>query len=142
MSDQAMREKALFEIVLDLPERHRARRHFATIREALEEAHRAFTVRYDANIGAEIVAQIESALILVRGTQSAWIPEAPGRFPPLYANESDTYEPGKIRTGQKQPSTMDPWKAKQFKTREECQAWCDANPTPRFQPREHGFEVP
>jgi hypothetical protein len=140
---EAMREKSLLEIVLDLPMWHRARREFADIRNTLEEAHRAMAVRYDANIGAEVVAHLARALVIAGDvqTRSAWIPEAPGMFPPVYANESDTWEPGKIKFGEKQPSTMDANKAKQFATRAECQAWCDANPTPKFEPREHGFDV-
>lgn len=77
-------------------------------------------------------------------TKFAWIPEAP-EHGGLYANESDDFDPSgsKIRMPGLQPSTMDPNKAKQFATKEECQAWCDANPTPAFVPREHGFmDVP
>lgn len=73
--------------------------------------------------------------------KTAWIPEAPS-FPGLYANESGTdMDPGgKISYGGLQPSTRDPFKAKHFATREECQAWCDANPIPKFVPQEHGFD--
>lgn len=72
--------------------------------------------------------------------KSAWIPEAPNH-PGLYANESDDFDPeaSKIRQPGRQPSTMDPNKAKQFATKAECQAWCDAHPDPVFVPREHGF---
>lgn len=66
-----------------------------------------------------------------------WIPEAPGH-PGLYANHNGTdLETGKVAA--KQPSTMSPHHALQFPTREECQAWCDANPHPVFVPVEHGF---
>ena len=67
-----------------------------------------------------------------------WIPEAPDH-PGVYADESDDYEPGKIKYGRRGPSTRLPNLAKQFPTREECQKWCDENPTPRFVPVEHGF---
>jgi hypothetical protein len=72
--------------------------------------------------------------------KTVWIPEAPNH-PGLYANESGTdMDPGgKISTGTLQPSTMSAHKAKHFATREECQAWCDANPTPAFAPTEHEF---
>ena len=71
--------------------------------------------------------------------RTAWIPEAP-EHPGLYANESGTdLDHGKIRFGL-QPSTMDPHKAKQFETKELCQAWCEANPSPVFVPMEHGFD--
>lgn len=137
----SMREKSLLDIVMEFPQQHRTWRQYATVRDALDEAHRALTVRYDANIGAEVVAKLTAALEIMRGVRMVWIPEAPNFFPPVYANESDDYEPGKIKTGEKQPSTMLAEKAKHFATREECQAWCDANPTPRFMPREHGFSV-
>lgn len=73
--------------------------------------------------------------------RTAWIPEAP-EHSGLYANESgtDMNPGGKLQTAELQPSTMVAHKAKQFATQEECQAWCDANPTPKFVPREHGFE--
>lgn len=29
--------------------------------------------------------------------------------------------------------------ALKFKTKEECQAWCDRNPIPAFKPVEHGY---
>lgn len=74
--------------------------------------------------------------------RTAWIPEAPNH-PGLYANESgtdfDVYA-GKIRTAGLQPSTLNPNKAKQFPTKDACQRWCDANPTPAFRPTEHGFD--
>lgn len=71
--------------------------------------------------------------------QFVWIPEAP-EHPGLYANASD-YSGSKIQGLTKQPSTMDPNFAHQFKTEAECQAWCDANPHPIFVPREHGFDI-
>lgn len=73
--------------------------------------------------------------------RTTWIPEAP-EHPGLYANESgtDIKSPGKIQPAELQPSTMCAGKAKQFATREECQAWCEANPDPKFVPQEHGFE--
>lgn len=68
-----------------------------------------------------------------------WIPEAL-EHPGLYANHNGTdLETGKVAV--KQPSTMSPHHALQFATREECQAWCDANPHPVFVPREHGFDA-
>lgn len=72
--------------------------------------------------------------------RTAWIPEAP-EHPGLYANESgtDIRGEGKVSTGKLQPSTMSAEHAKQFETREDCQAWCDANPSPVFVPTEHGF---
>lgn len=72
--------------------------------------------------------------------RTAWIPEAPNH-PGLYANESgmDIKPEGKISTGELQPSTMSPQHAKQFATEAECRAWCDANPSPVFVAREHGF---
>lgn len=72
--------------------------------------------------------------------RTVWIPEAP-KHPGVYANATDTYERGKIRTGEKQPSTMHAHHARQFATQEECRAWCDANPDPPFVPRCHGFDV-
>lgn len=70
-----------------------------------------------------------------------WIPEAP-EHPGLYANESgtDIKSPGKIQPPGLQPSTMNAFAAKRFKTLAECQSWCDANPSPVFVPREHGIE--
>jgi hypothetical protein len=69
--------------------------------------------------------------------RTAWIPEAPNH-PGLYANLSGTE--GKSSTGELQPSTMSAEHVRQFPSREGCQAWCDANPTPVFVPTEHGFE--
>lgn len=143
MADGAMREKSLLEIVMDLPRGHRAWRQYAQIRDAMDAAHGALSVRYDANIGVETAEQVRQAMEILRGERVVWIPEAPGLFPPLYANESDTSGQGKIRdTATLQPATMNAWQAKHFPTREACQAWCDANPTPRFVPVQHGFEVP
>ena len=68
-----------------------------------------------------------------------WIPEAP-EHPGLYANKDGTdLDFCKIKGLVKQPSTLSPHHALQFATREDCQAWCDANPVPIFVPREHGF---
>ena len=69
-----------------------------------------------------------------------WIPESPDH-PGLYANENgtDIKGPGKIQPHGLQPSTMSVSHAKQFATRDECQAWCDANPSPKFVPKQHGF---
>jgi hypothetical protein len=70
-----------------------------------------------------------------------WIPEAPD-FPGTYANDkgTDIKSGSKISTGEKQPSTFVAADAKHFATQEECQAWCDDNPVPKFRPAEHGFE--
>lgn len=75
-----------------------------------------------------------------KAMRTAWIPEAPDH-PGLYANESGTdMDPGgKLGGPGLQPSTMSAEHAKQFATCEECQAWCDANPRPKFRPMEHGF---
>lgn len=72
-----------------------------------------------------------------------WIPEAPA-YPGLYANISgrDMDPPGKIRDAVLQPSTMDVHAARQFATEAECLAWCHANPSPAFEPREHGIGDP
>ncbi|WP_257306297.1 hypothetical protein [Geothrix campi] len=72
-------------------------------------------------------------------TRFVWIPEAP-RHPGLYANKNGAdLDTGKVQGFTKPTSTMSPHHALQFETREECQAWCDANPHPVFEPREHGF---
>jgi hypothetical protein len=73
--------------------------------------------------------------------RTAWIPEAPNH-PGLYANLSgtDIRSEGKVDTSEMQPSTMSAEHARQFPSREECQAWCDANPHPVFVPTEHSFE--
>jgi hypothetical protein len=68
--------------------------------------------------------------------RTAWIPEAP-EHRGLYANEFDTTGQS---NGELQPSTLDALRAKQFPTRGECQAWCDAHPEPKFEPTEHGFD--
>lgn len=72
-------------------------------------------------------------------TRFVWIPEAPSH-PGLYANLSDDWQPHKSIGAPLQPSTYNVYLARQFATREECQAWCDANPSPQFVPVEHGFE--
>ena len=71
--------------------------------------------------------------------RTAWIPEAPNH-PGLYANLTERERSEKISHGLLAISTHDAYSARQFATREECQAWCDANPTPVFVPREHEFE--
>jgi hypothetical protein len=58
-----------------------------------------------------------------------WIPEAP-KFPGTYA------------TGERSESkncTLSPHAALQFETREACDQWCQENPHPAFEPRQHGF---
>jgi len=58
-----------------------------------------------------------------------WIPEAP-KFPGTYAT---------AHPEQGENCTRVISKARQFKTREECAAWCAANPEPAFEPHEHVF---
>lgn len=73
--------------------------------------------------------------------RSVWIPEAPN-FPGLYANAKDYSQDGKIKDFHRppvEPSTYSIELARQFTTREECQAWCDASPVPRFVPMGHEF---
>lgn len=73
--------------------------------------------------------------------RSVWVPEAPG-FPALYANAKDYSRDGMIKDYHHppvQPSTYNIELARQFDTREECQAWCDANPVPHFVPMGHEF---
>lgn len=60
-------------------------------------------------------------------------------FIAMCADKGSEYATSKIQGLMKQPSTMSPHHALQFATREECQAWCDANPHPVFVPVEHGF---
>jgi hypothetical protein len=68
-----------------------------------------------------------------------WIPEAPN-FPGVYANLNGTDRSyGKIQNAKLQPSTYDVHSAQKFVTREECQEWCNKNPYPVFEPKEHGF---
>jgi hypothetical protein len=65
-----------------------------------------------------------------------YIPESPNS-PGTYANEHEnTIE--KLSTG-KQISTHNPYMARKFNTKLECQQWCDSNPFPRFVPMEHSF---
>lgn len=64
-----------------------------------------------------------------------WIPEGPAGG--IYANLSDPGY-GKLVLSPP-PATFDVYHARQFPTKEECQAWCDANPYPKFVPREHCF---
>lgn len=87
----------------------------------------------------QLAAHLEKHRLLNR-SKFVWIPEAPDH-PGVYANESDDFDPtgSKIRMPGRQPSTMDASSAKHFATEAECKAWCDANPSPRFVPREHGF---
>lgn len=76
--------------------------------------------------------------------RTAWIPEAPNH-PGLYANRRyRSFGEGHamvLTTVAIEPSTMDPHKARQFDTLQECQVWCDANPSPAFAPKEHGFHT-
>jgi hypothetical protein len=58
-----------------------------------------------------------------------WVPEAP-KHPGVYAYKG--YCAKKNCTG-------DIDEAMQFDTKEACQAWCEANPTPLFVPMEHGI---
>lgn len=68
-----------------------------------------------------------------------WIPEAPN-FPGVYANLTGTDRSyGKIQIPMLQPSTYDVNAARKFVTFEECQEWCNANPIPKFEPKQHGF---
>jgi hypothetical protein len=68
-----------------------------------------------------------------------WIPEAP-QHPGLYANLTGTdMKYGKLGDGELQPSTYDPNSARKFITKEECQEWCNLNPDPAFEPKEHAF---
>ena len=69
-----------------------------------------------------------------RNTGFVWIPEAPAH-PGLYANNTDIWGKDKING----LATYNVYDARQFETREECQTWCTANPSPPFVPREHGF---
>lgn len=72
-----------------------------------------------------------------------WIPESPTSAG-LYANKDGTdLKPiAKTQSPNLQPSTMDPNRALQFNTKEECMTWCNANPYPIFVPIEHGFSRP
>lgn len=65
---------------------------------------------------------------LSRGVRAelVWIPEAP-EYPGLYAYAgAGGY-------------TLDPVRARIFRSQEACQTWCDASPRLRFVPKEHGF---
>lgn len=61
-------------------------------------------------------------------SEFVWIPEAP-HSPGLYAAEE----------GSRYACTLNPTRARAFETREACQTWCEANPSPVFVPQEHGF---
>jgi len=68
-----------------------------------------------------------------------WIPEAP-QFPGVYANlDGMDRSYGKIQNPKLQPSTVNIHHARKFLTFEECQEWCNKNPYPKFEPKEHGF---
>jgi hypothetical protein len=68
-----------------------------------------------------------------------WIPEAPN-FPGVYANLTGMDRSyGKIQSPHLQPSTCDIHAARKFVTLEECVQWCNMNPYPKFEPKEHGF---
>lgn len=73
--------------------------------------------------------------------RTAWIPEAPNMPGPLYAAADGVPEAteGKVQFGQQAISTYSVEDARQFATREECEAWCRDNPKPPFVPVEHGF---
>lgn len=71
-------------------------------------------------------------------TTFVWIPEAPDTPIALYAIAHQ--EPIGV-DGEMQISTMDVHRARQFETQAECQAWCDANPTPVFRPVEHAITL-
>lgn len=59
-----------------------------------------------------------------------WLAEAP-KYSGVYAVE---------RKPESSVTCTGVWsEAKRFGTREECQAWCDANPYPEFAPVEHGM---
>jgi hypothetical protein len=58
-----------------------------------------------------------------------WVAEAP-EHDGLYAYEKE---------GSKQNCTGIIHDALQFKDKESCEAWCKANPVPKFEPAEHGF---
>jgi hypothetical protein len=60
-----------------------------------------------------------------------WIPEAQPKYSGLYA--ADEYEKG-VNT-----VTRDAFAAKKFQTRQECDAWCAANPDPAFVSVQHSF---
>lgn len=66
-----------------------------------------------------------------------WIPEGPGRNG-LYANRREPVR-GKVTDGSLEVSTYNPQAALWFRTRQACEAWCVANPTPCFEPRQHQF---
>jgi len=71
--------------------------------------------------------------------ESYWIPESP-TFNGLYANlTGHDLSYGKLQSGIPQPSTLDVYSARKFITKEECDAWCAANPVPAFVPRNHIF---
>lgn len=59
-----------------------------------------------------------------------WIPEAP-KYPGLYAPKdyiAVTFT-----------ATDSPDKAMTFDSWDQCLEWCEENPYPEFQPKEHGF---
>lgn len=61
-----------------------------------------------------------------------WIPEL-SDHPGLYANQCDSTDSD---NGNQHPTTMDESMARRFATEQECRAWCEANPSPVFVPRE------
>lgn len=63
-----------------------------------------------------------------------WIPEAPN-YLGTYSAKSFNEESDSAN------STRDPYKARAFNTKEECQIWCNENPMPSFFPVQHGFEI-
>lgn len=69
-----------------------------------------------------------------------WVPEAPGR-PGLYAARDGLMRPGSLSTTPA-ISTFDIDEARQFETREECEAWIRAHPVPVFEARGHQWLPP
>lgn len=61
--DTPMREQSLREYVMDnLPPEHRAHQEFREVRRVLQDALAALTTRYDANIGATLIADLKQVL--------------------------------------------------------------------------------
>ncbi len=60
--------------------------------------------------------------------RTVWIPEAP--------NHPGWYSMISVSSAS---ATRDAINARCFDTREECQAWCDRNPEPKWKPVEHVF---
>jgi hypothetical protein len=70
-------------------------------------------------------------------TQFKWVPEAP-MFPGYYAAKKPVLL-GKLGEKGIELGTRNIHDAHQFSTKEECEAWITENPTPEWQPTEHGF---